>query len=236
MVIAAAAASAAASAADEPRPTMEEEADIEVTEVSRNETKDRDQIERERWRKIENIVDKHARKIRDSGENLDRAFEGLLDNFVKYMEESFKLHGRSFFLYTPHLERLLYSIPGKAYHKLALNMLKTHLRQCKDHCGNAILKYNPIHPDLTADNARAKREAEAESDSESETMTLAKFGQALSTFATDVDKAISEYLAKALPSACNMWENWLTGLIAHVEKSNPDDFKMKIMTMVEFMT
>ena len=28
----------------------------------------------------------------------------------------------------------------------------------------------------------------------------------------------------------------LTGLIAHVEKSNPDDFKMKIMTMVEFMT
>ena len=60
---------------------------------------------------------------------------------------------------------------------------------------------DPLHPGL-----RNKRSAEEEE--EEETMTLAKFGQALSTLLTDTDDYVAQYVKHKVPKMCDHTIQW----------------------------
>merc|ERR1739838_907129 len=140
---------------------------------------------------------------------------GLLDNFVEYLTQAGQQFTTDLQEYTPHIKEFYNALPAEAYHKLVLQILRTAHKQSKDHCGKIILKYNPFHPDLKA--TRSKRETEK--------MTLAKFGQALSSWMTSIDDGVAEWLTKTIPAYCPLVEEWLKDFIANVEKMKPEDVK-----------
>jgi len=62
-------------------------------------------------------------------------------------------------------------------------------------------------------------------------MTLAKFGQAISTLFTDVDNFAVEYYSKSVPMLCSLSEEWLKAQIANGEALEPEEFKKNIFKL-----
>jgi len=158
-----------------------------------------------------------ASKITSSFLGVKLGALGLMDNFVEYFTQAGQQLTTDLQEYTPHIKEFYNALPAEAYHKLVLQILRTAQKHSKDHCGKIALKYNPFHPDLKA--TRSKRETEK--------MTLAKFGQALSTWMTSIDDGIAEWLTKTIPAYCPLLDEWLKDFIANVEKMNPEDVKKR---------
>lgn len=163
------------------------------------------------------VFDEGIKKIVSSFSEVENAAEGMVDNLKIYFEQWLKQIGDDAEEYTPHLKEFYKAIPAKAYHKLVIDCLKTALKQTQDHCGQIALEHNPIHPGLKLESGRAKRSTER--------MTLAKFGQSLSTWMTSIDTFIVEYLTNSIPVTCPMVELWLKELIEKVEMIKPEEFK-----------
>ena len=85
------------------------------------------------------MLRKHLRKIGASADKVEAVYDGLYDNMLNYLLQMRHLHTNGFFLYLPHMKSFFYAIPGKAYHKLAVNTLRTYINQAQDHCGKTLL-------------------------------------------------------------------------------------------------
>jgi len=226
---------------------------VEPEPVSGFKEREKPDVHKENSRKLNVVTRKHMSKIEGSWDKVKAAADGLFDNLRNYIQQMRHFHDNGFSLITPFLKQFYYAIPGKAYHKLAVMTLRTYLQQAKDHCGKTILNYNPLNPKLrlrrrdtelaeirwteghperddTLVEATWKR---VEPEEKEETMTLAKFGDAILVFLDEMSIAIMDYLDQAVPLACNTNIEWLTLMSEQVEKMDPDDFKYKILTLLE---
>jgi len=166
---------------------------------------------------LQSMIDVGVEKIASSFSDVEEAAEGMMDNVEEYFTRMLRQIGDDAKEFKPHLKEFYNAIPPKAYQKLVLDCLRTLLKQTQDHCGKTLLEHNPIHPGLKLDVSRAKRSAER--------MTLAKFGESLSTWMTTIDKFVVDYLTKAIPVTCPIAENWISELIQRVELITPEKFK-----------
>lgn len=157
-------------------------------------------------------------KIESSFDSVGSAAEGMAENFGKYLDKSLRQMGRDIHDYGPHVEEFVDAIPAPVLHKMSLDFVRTALKHSEDHCGKVGLRYNPIHPGLTHET-RSKRDADP--------MTLAKFGQAISTVFTNIDDFVVQYVTKSQPMLCDNIEKWLKRQIAQGEAMDPEEFKKK---------
>lgn len=163
------------------------------------------------------LLNQLGKKLEGSFEGVATAAEAMGNNFLVYFEKTFVQLGDDVGEYVPHVKEFYNAIPASALHKMVLDFLRTMLKQNQDHCGKIDLEYYPLHPGLTAQKDRRKRETEK--------MTLAKFGQAISTLFTDVDNFVVEYISKSIPVICPMIDEWLKEQIAKGEAMDPEKFK-----------
>jgi len=171
---------------------------------------------KEQFEAHETLMEELLKKLEGSFEGVANAAEAMGKNFLVYYKKTFEQLGDDITEYVPHLKEFYNAIPASAFHKMALDSLRTMLKQNKDHCGKIDLEYNPFHPGLTAQKDRKKRETEK--------MTLAKFGQAISTLFTDFDNFSVEYVSKAVPMICPIIDGWLEDLIKKYEVMDPEEF------------
>jgi len=162
-------------------------------------------------------------KIGKSFKGVSKATEGLAKNFGTYFEKTVEQVVRDSAEHMPHFKAFYDAIPAPAFKKLILSSLRTVLKQSQDHCGKIDLEYYPLHPGLSAQELRRKRDTEK--------MTLAKFGQAISTLFTDVDNFTVEYFSKSVPMLCSLSEEWLKAQIANGEALEPEEFKKNIFKL-----
>merc|ERR1711942_110902 len=161
------------------------------------------------------------KKIGSSFEGVEKAAEGMVDNFFEYFTQSVEQVFKDASEFVPHMKEFYNAIPASAVHKLTLDILRTALKQNQDHCGKIDLEYNPLHPGLKAHGARKRRETE-------EKMNLAKFGKAISSLFTDVDNFVVDYVSKSIPMMCPLIDEWLKEQIKKGEAMDPEDFKKQL--------
>jgi len=157
-------------------------------------------------------------KLEKSYNGVEKAAGAMVQNFWTYFEKSVEAVSRDVRELAPHFVTFYRAIPAPVIKKLVMDMLRTAAKQNKEHCGDVDLEYNPLHPGLTRQELRKKRETE-------EKMTLAKFGQAISTMFTDVDNFVVEYISKSIPMGCKLVDNWLERQIAKGEEMDAEEFK-----------
>jgi len=160
-----------------------------------------------------------TKKMVGSLAGMKTAGKAMGNNWVVYFQKSIEQIEADAKEYIPHFAEFYGAIPAPAFKKMALDILRTMLKQNEDHCGKVDLEYFPLHPGLTAHKDRKRRDAE------SEKMTLAKFGQAISSFFTAADDGLVEYQTKAIAIACPMIDDWLKATIALVDGMTPEQLK-----------
>jgi len=167
--------------------------------------------------KVADLTRTFERKVKSSFPDVAKATEGMMVNLLEYIMRYLKQRGDDASEYVPHFKEFYDAITSRPLKKLFLDCMRTLLSQTQHHCGKVHLEHNPVHPGLQADVSRSKRSTER--------MTLAKFGESLSTWMTVVDKATVDYVTKAAPIACSVLEEGLKGVIQHVQRFSPEDFK-----------
>jgi len=159
-----------------------------------------------------------TKKMFGSYTGMRAAGKALGANWITYFEKRIEQIETDVKEYVPHFTAFYGAIPAPAFKTLILDVLGKMIEQFKDQCGKVELEHFPLHPGLSAQKDRKRREAE-------EKMTLAKFGEAISAFFKDADAGLVDFFTKFFGIGCPMVTDGLEALKTRVEGMTPEELK-----------
>jgi len=170
--------------------------------------------------------------LTDSEREVWNTFNAVEHGLV-HLKDSFDVHLREFFHkflsnlgeYRLNVIHFTRAVPAQLYHNLALEILRTALKQTKEQCALFDIKYNPFEKPAPREEFDWVRPGKRET----EPKILTKFGQALATWMKSLDDFTANWLNHGLPAYCPIVNQWLEKFIHNVKAMKPDHFKRLVV-------